>query len=722
MPKGAPKAKEPVKIQDFLPFLRWFPLSLQNCRADLIAGVTVALVIIPQSMAYANLAGLPPYVGLYAAFLPVIVAALWGSSNQLSTGPVAMSSLLTASALIPLAAPGSPEYLELAMLIAIVAGIIRVALGTFHLGMLVNFISHPVVVGFTNAAAIVICLSQLDKLLGIQRIRSANFLSDIWELLHHLENTHFPTLCIGVFALVTILTLKKIWPQFRGVLVVMPITIIVSWLIGFENRREIALENIGDAEVKRRIVEYAERQTQIDSLRHLLTHFKDQAEQAPARSIDVDEEKLLEQQHVQRLNFTLEKAENENKYLLYDLRQEQFRQVVSDNVAVFYRDDQIPESLDQEGGVWYLIGIANGGELTISSGGSVVGHVQAGLPELRVPKLDLGVMLQLVPSALVLVLVGFMEAVSIAKAIATKTRQRFSINQELIGTGMGNIVGGLFSGYPVGGSFSRSALNLSMGAKSGLSSVFTGLVVMVTLLFFTRIFYHLPQAVLAVVIINAVIGLINFKPILLAWQAKKLDAMIAIITFFATLMLAPQLQYGIYVGAGLSVVFYLTEWTKPRAVILGRHRDGTLRDAVRYNLPTCEHIAIFRFDSSLEFTDVSYFEDTILEVVANRPKLKFIHVVADGVNAIDASGVEMLRNVHRRLLDSGVQMVFSDLKRQVSEILAHTGFIRTIGHRNIYRTKVAALEGIFERIDADDFDPEKCPLRAKKKKRTEKNA
>ena len=181
------------------PFLCWFPALKQNLRADIFAGVTVALVLIPQSMAYAQLAGLPAYYGLYAAFLPVMVGALWGSSSQLATGPVAVVSLLTASALAPLAATGSAQFIALAILLAFLVGLIQIGLGVFRLGALVNLVSHPVIIGFMNAAALIIGLSQLNKLLGVQMSRSENFLNDIWGVLQQVGDTHLPTLLMGAF-------------------------------------------------------------------------------------------------------------------------------------------------------------------------------------------------------------------------------------------------------------------------------------------------------------------------------------------------------------------------------------------------------------------------------------------------------------------------------------------------------------------------------------------
>src|SRR3989338_2834958 len=217
----------------YLPFLRWFPMRGELVKADLIAGITVALVLIPQSMAYAQLAGLPAYYGLYAAFLPGIIAALWGSSGQLATGPVAVVSLLTAATLAPLAGRGSSQFIALAILLALMVGIIQLLLGVFKLVVVVNFLSHPVIIGFTNAAAIIIGLSQLNKLFGVSMGRSEHFIQDIWGVLQQIGETHLPTLLIGVSAFALIWSMKKFAPRLPGVLIAVALTTVVCWDIVF---------------------------------------------------------------------------------------------------------------------------------------------------------------------------------------------------------------------------------------------------------------------------------------------------------------------------------------------------------------------------------------------------------------------------------------------------------------------------------------------------------
>lgn len=574
------------QLKKYITFLSWFPLRSDYLRADIVAGITVALVLIPQSMAYAQLAGLPPYFGLYAAFLPVMIAAMFGSSKQLATGPVAVVSLLTASALIPLVAgydtmtPAeiAGAYAPLAILMAFLVGLVQLFLGVFKLGVIVNFLSHPVIVGFTNAAAMIIGLSQLNKIFGVSKTRSESFVNDIIGVLQQIpEHTHMPTLMFGIVAIAILWGFKKYMPKIPGVLVAVASLTTISYLIGFEQM-----------------------------------------------------------------------------------------------------------------------------------GGSVVGTIPEGLPALALPNMNMEMIGTLLPTAIVISLVGFMEAISIAKAMAAKTKDKIDPNQELIGQGIGNIVGSLGQSYPTSGSFSRSAVNIGAGAKTGMSSVITGLVVLITLLFLTPMLYHLPSAVLAAVIMMAVIGLINFGAVKHAWKACKHDGIASMVTFVATLGFAPHLEEGIMVGAGLAIGLYLYRSMKPRVAHLGRYDDGTLRDLqIHPHLPTDERIIVVRFDGSLYFANVSYFEETILGAYADKPDAKYVLVVGDGINQLDASGEEVLHHINQRLRDNGVTLLMSGLKRQVLEVMRQTFLFDHISQDNIFATEDMAIADIYRRIGSDG---EFCPL------------
>jgi SulP family sulfate permease len=579
-------------LYKFFPFLRWIN-ELKDpavIRADVIAGVTVALVLIPQSMAYATLAGLPEVFGLYIAFLPVVVAALWGSSRQLGTGPVAVVSTMTATTLTPIVAamltPGYSQeqfmalYIPTAMLLTLLVGIFQFSLGAFRLGAIVNFLSHPVIVGFTNAAALFIGLTQISKIFGVSMPAEGHFLTvRILGVIKNLGDTHMLTFIMGLGSFAIMIGIKRYAPRYPGVLIAVVVSILISYFIVFEEK-----------------------------------------------------------------------------------------------------------------------------------GGAVVGSIPEGLPGFAMPAFSYEAFSGLIVGAIIISLVGFMEAISIAKAMAAKTKDRIDLNQELIGQGLANITGSFFQSYPASGSFSRSAVNLNAGARTGFSSFVTAAVVMITLLFLTPLLYHLPKATLAAVVIMAVFGLINFGIIKHIYRTNKHDGIASFITFVATIGLAPHLDQGIIIGAGLSIVLYLYRTMKPRVAILGRYKDGTLRDVeVNKGLPTDENIIALRFDGSLYFANVSYFEDAILKAVADNPKAKYLLIVGDAINQLDASGEEVLHHIVERMNQNQITVVFSGLKRQVLNVMRQTNLYDHIGEQHIFATEDMALEAIYEWMGIDASSAY-CPL------------
>ncbi len=699
------------QLRRMLPFLRWFPPTRQSLRADALAGLTVAMVLVPQSMAYAQLAGLPAYYGLYAAFLPVIIGAMWGSSHQLATGPVAMVSLLTGSTLAQFAAPGSEQFIALAIVLALMVGVMELAIGLFRLGAIINFLSHPVIVGFTNAAAIIIALSQLNKLLGVSIARSEHFMVDIWGVLQQVRETHIPTLLMGLAAFACIALLRKYVPKWPGVLIVVVLSTLVSWSIGYERHRSAEISQFQDS-TARNVIEYAAATANRAKQLSIEIAEKSVELQKLGKTLGEDHPRILAINYgIDILRTEIKTVEREHRLRMRELRRFVFAHVPRDGeeAARLYLERLAPENIRTDGHHWRISTIKDG-TVVLSGGGEVVGNIPSGLPALTWPTITLDMLATLLSTALVITLVGFMEAISIAKAISTKTRQRVDPNQELIGQGLSNIIGSFSQSFPVSGSFSRSAVNLSSGAVTGLSSVFTGAIVLVTLLLFTQLLYHLPQAVLAAVIMMAVINLVNFRAMKHAWEAHRHDGIAATITFFATLGFAPHLDTGILVGAGLAIVLYLYRTMRPRVAILGRHPDGTLRDATVHNLKTSEHIIVMRFDGSLYFANVPYFEDAILEEVARNPKAKYILVAGDAINEMDGSGDEVISHLVQQLRANGVTMVFSGLKLQVLRVMENTGLYAEIGAQNFFRTEDQALDAIYQWINDPAFDAKFCPL------------
>jgi len=706
-----------VDPKKYLPFLRWFPVNTPTLRADFVAGVTVALVLIPQSMAYAQLAGLPAFYGLYAAFLPPIVAVAFGSSHQLATGPVAIVSLLTAAALEPIAVAGSEMYVVYAVLLALMVGIFQILLGVLRMGALVNFLSHSVVVGFTNAAAIIIATSQLGKLFGVTVEKSPQHYQTVWNTILATTDTHWPTFLLGILAFTIILVLRRINPLIPNVLVAVAVTTLISWAIGFDKKQEITLSQLGSESVRNLIKEQLDLSRQIEATDKQL-RAAEKNWLIIKKEIGEDTERSLKALHeADQLKLKLQGLKNAKKTDIREIKSLHLQRVAveTSNEDRYYLVSDIPTEVfmnsaesktDNE--VWRVLSIDKQGKLLINAGGAVVGAIPPGLPAFRFPSFDFTVFLQLLGSAIAISLIGFMEAISIAKAMAARTRQHLDANQELIGQGLANTVGSLFQSYPVSGSFSRSAVNIDAGAVTGLSSVVTGLVVLIALLLFTPLLYHLPQATLAAVIMVAVIGLVSVRTFKRIWQVQPVDGLIAGITFMLTLLLAPHLEQAIIAGILLSLGIHLYRTMKPRVAVLSRHPDGSLHDADLYGLTTCENISVIRFDGSLYFANTSFFEDKVMLKLAIKPGLKYIIVDAEGMNQLDATGEEMLVQLTERLSSAGIEVLFARVKQQIMEVLVRAGFIKQFGDWRFFRRTEHALEFAWDKLG--DNHKNTCPL------------
>lgn len=556
------------------PFTQWAG-ELKNpeiLKADVIAGITVALVLIPQSMAYAQLAGLPPHIGLYASFLVPIIAALFGSSRQLQNGPVAIISLMSAAALANLAL-STEQYIIHAAILALMVGVFQLILGFLRLGVLVDFLSHPVVIGFTNAAAIVIGSLQIGKLFGISMESNTNLFSTFSKFIGEIPtHTHLPTLIMGILSLFLLIYLRRQFPRLPGILLTVVITILMSWLIGFEDR-----------------------------------------------------------------------------------------------------------------------------------GGAVVGFVNPGLPAIRIPIADEWHFKALVVPAMIIALLSFVEAFSIAKAVASKTRQRISADQEMVGKGLANIAAGFTQGYSVSGSFSRTAVAFDAGAKTGFAAIVSGIIVGITLLFLTPLLHHLPLATLAAIIIVAVYNMIKFEPFQHAWKVNPHDGVIALIVFLSTLAAAPHLETGIFIGVALSIALYLYRTMKPHFAELAKDKDGVFRDAKIYGMQTSDNFALFRFDGDLYFANAGYLEKRLLNAIADKPNLKAIVLDLEAVDQIDSTGEEMLAHMAEGLKLAGIILCISRPKHKLLSALERSGLYEVIGSQNFYGKRIRAIWDLKERL-GDELD------------------
>jgi MFS superfamily sulfate permease-like transporter len=695
------------------PFIHWFRnYDTMSLRFDALSGLTVALVLIPQSMAYAQLAGLPAYYGLYASFLPPMIAALFGSSRQLATGPVAVVSLMTSASLAPLATGGSPGYIAYAILLALMVGIFQLVLGVLRLGLVVNFLSHPVVNGFTNAAALIIASSQLSKMFGVYVDTAPHHYETIAQVIKAaVHYTYWPTLLMGVFAFAVMYGLKWLSPRIPNVLVAVVITTVISWATGFQHDQTVAIESIESPAARNLIESFNEAASSLPSLSEERTHLSEVLNTAKQNHNQIG---VLDADHdvnVVNVNIARKKAEaHENRQQLRYLLLAAVPR--ADGSLKFYPKDKVPAGMETDGRTWR---IKVGNEpldtqhLLMMGGGAVVGKIPRGLPALDVPPINLGIMLHLLPFAAIISLLGFMEAISIAKAMAGKTGQRLDPNQELIGQGLANICGSIGKSYPTSGSFSRSAVNLQAGAVTGLSSVFTSLAVVIVLLFFTPLLYHLPQAVLAAVIMMAVIGLVNVTGFIHAWEAKWYDGAISIISFVSTLAFAPHLDKGIMIGVVLSLMVFLYKSMRPSVVSLARAEDEAMRCVTTHGLRECEYVAMVRFDGPLFFANASYLEDKITEIMRIKKNLKHIIIVANGINDIDASGEETLSLLVDRVRSAGVDISMSGVNESVMEVFRRTHFPAKLGDDHIFPTMEKAITTVHQTAH-ENGQEEACPL------------
>ena len=522
-------------------------------RGDLSAGLTVGVMLIPQGMAYALIAGLPPIYGLYASLLPLVVYAMFGTSRQLAVGPVAMVSLLVAAAVGPIAGGDTEVYIGMALLLSLMVGVLQFGLGLARFGFLVNFLSHPVLSGFTSAAALIIGLSQLKHLLGIDIPRS-NFIHEILgTAVQNLGDVHGLTLAIGIGSILLLLSLRRWVPTIPGALGAVAVTTVLVWGLGLH-----------------------------------------------------------------------------------------------------------------ENGV------------------NIVGAVPSGLPSFTVPPMDASAVRSLVPSALAIGLVGFMESIAVAKVYASRHRYEVEANRELVGLGLANVVGAFFSAYPTTGGFSRTAVNDDAGAQTNLAAIFSAGIIALTLLFLTPLFYFLPKAVLAAIVMVAVAGLVDIEEARHLWHVDRTDFALMMITFAATLTLG--IEQGILAGVVVSLVVVIYQTSQPHTAVMGRLPGTRTYRNVRRNPEalTHSHTVIVRMDADLYFANAAAFKDLMLEVDLKDEKLETIIVDMYPVNQIDSTGAHTLHEVIETCERNGIDVLLAGVKGPVKDVLDDTGITDHLGSAKFF--------------------------------------
>jgi len=553
-----------MDIKKIIPIIEWLPNYNKSLfRGDLIAGITVSVILIPQGIAYALIAGLPPIYGLYCALVPQVLYAIFGSSRQVAIGPVAMDSLIVATGVSTLALAGSESYISIAILLALLVGIIQFLMGVFSLGFIVNFLSKPVITGFTSAVALIIGCNQFRNLLGVDFIQSDQIhvlIEDIWR---QISSFNMHTSTIGIIAILIIIIFRKINKKIPNALIVVVLSI--TMMKYFEN---------------------------------------------------------------------------------------------------FFSDV------------------------------AIVKGVPSGLPKFGIPVFDIDQIKELLPIAFTLVMVGYLETISIGKSLEAKQDEyRVRPNQELIALGLSNMAGSLFKAYPSTSSFSRSAINSESGGKTGMSALISVIMVIITLLYLTPLFYYLPKTVLAAIIIVSVFGLINFKEAAFLWNANILDFWLLIATFLATLLFG--IEYGISLGVGLSLIILIFRTSRPYITELGKVPESNFyRNKNRFEEVILENdILVFRFDAQLFYANSSYFRDNLEEMVLNKgTALKVIVIDSESINRIDSTGVEMLKERIRFYQKKGIIFYFVGVKGPVRDSLFRGGLLKVIDINHFFMRVNDAVE------------------------------
>ena len=575
-----------MKLAQYLPILEWGPKYRSDTFVnDFVAAIIVTIMLIPQSLAYALLAGLPPEIGLYASILPLIVYAIFGTSKQLAVGPVAILSLMTAAAAGKIAAQGSPEYIEAALILAFLSGAILVAMGLFRMGFLANFLSHPVVSGFITASGIIIAASQMKHILGVSA-SGHNLFEIVLSIGSKITETNIPTLTIGGVSLVFLFWVRK---QFKPLLV----------KLGLPEKTATIIARAGPVF-------------------------------AVAAGIAVVAGMGLE-----------------------------------------------------------------------ARGVKILGDVPRDLPALGMPAFDREIWLQLLGSAALISLIGFVESVSVGQTLAVKKRDRIDPNQELIGLGAASMSAGVSSGYPVTGGIARSAVNFDAGAETPAAGAFTAVGIALAAVFLTPFLYYLPQAVLAATIIVAVLSLVDISEVIKVWKYSKHDFAAMAATILATLALGVEI--GVTTGVVLSLFLHLYNTSKPHFALVGQV-PGThhYRNVNRHAVVTSERVLTIRVDESLYFANARFLEDCIYCMLGNRPDMEHLILMCPAVNRIDASGLESLEAINQRLKAAGVTLHLSEVKGPVMDRLKKTHFLEELTG-NVYLTQFEAMQDLDDACTASAF-------------------
>lgn len=566
----------PVWLRPFAPFLLWLPsVSRTTLRADAMAGITGAMIVLPQGVAFATIAGLPPQYGLYAAMVPAIIAALLGSSWHLVSGPTTAISIAVYAALHDLAEPGSVEYVRLALTLTFLVGLYQLVLGLARMGTLVNFISHTVVLGFTAGAAALIAASQLKSFFGIPIPRGTPFFEILHQMFVQIVNLNPYVTVVGVVTLVSGLLAKRYVPKFPYMIAAM----IVGSVIAF------------------------------------------------------------------------------------------------------------------------LINLIFGGEAV--TGIKTVGALPAGLPPLSLPDFSFAALQETARPALIITLLALTEAVSISRAIATRSEQRIDGNQEFVGQGLSNLVGSFFSAYASSGSFNRSGVNYEAGARTPVASVIAAVALVIILLLVAPLAAYLPNAAMAGILFLVAWGLIDFHHIKSVWQTSKPESAILWVTLIGTLI---NLEEGIFLGVLLSLIMYLYRSSKPTVEpVVPAGGVGSYHFENAKGKPECPQVRFVRIHGSLYFGAVDHIQRALQQIDEDNPQQKTVCINAAGISFVDVAGAEMLAQEARRRRRMGGGLYFYRLREPVYKFLRQGEYLKHIGEGGFFPVRSNVAGAIYWTLN-----PEVC--------------
>lgn len=694
------------KLVKLIPFLGWIRhYSLKSLKIDFVAGIGVGLVLIPQSMANAQLAGLPAHYGLYAALFPTIISALFSSSKYMCTSMVAIVAMMTASALEPLALAGSPGYIAYAITLSFMVGIIQILLRVLRLSFLVNFMSQPVISGFTNAALILIALSQLGKIFGVTVESGSTQMQTLLNVIIAARTgMHWPTLALALLAVVIITFLPKITHKLPAILTAVVITTFISWAIGYEKDMPVPVGDIRSPATHYIIGTLNRTHSVLESLqdeRYNLSKAAQSDDVTPASTVEL-------QYQIEQIDIVSRRLKGEMKVERAKLRQLQFALDTTSDKPVF-----IERTALDTGPAWRLkfSGEApNQEKVIMSSGGMVVGNIPTGLPDFILPDVNGGDIATLLPFAFAIAFIALANTISVAKNTARVTGDRIDNKQELLAQGLANIASGLSQSGPVAGSFSSSAVNCRSGATSAMSAVFAGLTTLACLLFLTRLMYFIPLSVLAAVVILSMVHQIKFSVFRQEWRVQWFDGIIGVVTFLATLLTAPHLDIGLLIGVTLSMIVFIYRTMHPAISVLGYGLETRRVSDVKMikDHVACEYVSVLRFQQALVFINSNILEEYVVELMETKPDLKHIHLVCTGINDIDASGEDSLAMLVRWVRKAGLTISLNGINEKVMEVLQRSGILYEIGRENIFHTMLEGICVAHGRLDETQDKNHKC--------------